>query len=417
MIYVGLRKQFTNQRMAYSISAEVFTTEKEMYKRIFEDQCTIVMLTDDFIRNEIHWSTVSSLLSQLRLVKPIFKFVIVGTEIEIETNEAHILRQSWDNAAQTLDAVEKVALQELHPSAQLKNNILDLLRYNLQEPDFLISMILRNPELVLPELRRIVNDEVGSVSKINRLSSSLDTVVLENSKLKSAIEKRDKDIERITRRYQELAAKHEALLAKINKQYELAYDENNSNGFHISVCRYAKILYVKEITRIHFVDTLLYYLQCILNTLNDQPTRYCIIEKEYSYTSSRLYPHHLVHSSISYSELKTRDICMVGYQKDILGSILQNPSNAKYLILLDRSGHDFAAVFGDRVRTLYTLSDLTDNKYFHIPADITISYSDSTFYIPTIPGFDDMPDTDKLKAYSSLEITKALLNVIEGSDI
>lgn len=416
MIYTGICREKKELIMAYSLSSTVFCDEREMFEKIFDENCTIVMLTDSFVRSIIHWSTVDQVIEELMRIKRTCKFVIIGEDMEIDCPHAYMFKRSWANASQTLSYVENAVLTPLPKNKKHSNNVIDMLRFNLQTPDFLIDYILSNPELAIPELRRLLNVDAALKAETIALHSRLDTLVLENVKLQEEKEKLLEDLSRQQSETERLQAKHNALLAKINQQYHVAYDEDNIEGFNISVCRYDKILYIKELTRVHFVDSLLYYVQCILNTLNDKPTRFLVIEKEYSFSSTRLYPNHTPHNNLTYSELKTADICSIGFQKDIINSVLQNPSNAKYLIVLDRSGHDFLAIKGDRVRTLYTMSDLEDNKYFGAPPDITISYNTDTFYVPVIEDFDRMSDAERINAYSSLESTKALITTIEGKD-
>lgn len=416
MIYTGICDSQKDLRMAYALVSEVFSTENEMFNKIFNDNCTIVLLTDEFIKMQLNWSTLESVIDQLKKIRRTTKFVVVGEKIEVSVPNAYMLHEPWVNAVRTCKLVEEVTTTPLPKSGAKDNNIIDMLQYNLSTPDFLIEYILANPQLVLPELKRLVEIETTERQQVTEMRSRLDTLVLENMRLQEELKRGQDERTLLIERLQAANGNYEDLMIRINKQYSIPYSDDNLNGFNIEMNRYTKILYIKELTRVHFVDSLLYYTQLVLNTLNEQPTRFCVIEKEYTYSSAKMYPHHLTHTGINYTELKSADLCLVGYRKEILHSILQNPSNAKYLILLDRSGHDFLAVRGDRVRTLYTLSDTKDNKYYNVPADITISYNTDNFYIPVIPGFDEMSDAEKIGAYTSLEITKALVAAIEGKE-
>lgn len=416
MIYTGICDSQKDLRMAYALVSEVFSTENEMFNKIFSDNCNIVLLTDEFIKMQLNWSTLESVITQLKKIRRTIKFVVVGEKIEMTVPNAYMLNEPWVNAVRTCKRVEEITAAPLPRTGKKGNNIIDMLQFNLAKPDFLIEYILANPQLVLPELKRLVEIETTERHQVTEMRSRLDTLVLENMRLQEELRRSREERVNLVERLQTATGNYEDLVLRINKQYGVPYADDNLHGFDIEMNRYTKILYIKELTRVHFVDSLLYYTQLVLNTLNEQPTRYCVIEKEYSYSSAKMYPHHLPHTGINYAELKSADLCMIGYRKDILQSVLQNPSDAKYLILLDRSGHDFLAVRGDRVQTLYTLSDLKDNRYYGVPADITISYNTDNFYIPVIPGFDEMSDAEKIGAYTTLEITKAFVAAIEGKE-
>jgi hypothetical protein len=416
MIYTGICEEQKDLRMAYALVSEVFSSENEMFNKIFADNCNIVLLTDDFIRTQLNWSTLESVIAQLKKIRRTTKFVVIGEKIEISVPNAYIMREPWVNAVRTCKRVEETASRPIPKSSKKDNNIIDMLKFNIGTPDFLVEYILAQPQIVLPELRRLMDIETAERQQVTDMRSRLDTLVLENMRLQEELRREQEDRQRTIQRLQASTANYENLMLKINKQYAIPYTDDNINGFTLEMNPYDKILYIKELTRVHFVDSLLYYTQLVLNTLNEQPTRFCVIEKEFAYGVAKMYPHHLPHTGINYAELKTADLCMIGFRKDILQSVLQNPSSAKYLIILDRSGHDFLAVQGDRVRTLYTLSDTKDNKYYNVPADITISYNTDNFYIPVIPGFNEMSDAEKISAYTTLEITKALVTAIEGKD-
>ena len=50
-----------------------------------------------------------------------------------------------------------------------------------------------------------------------------------------------------------------------------------------------------------------------------------------------------------------------------------------------------------------------------IDKDKLISYDDSTMYIPYIENFDELSPEDKIKKYSSMNVTKQLINLLEGT--
>ena len=58
----------------------------------------------------------------------------------------------------------------------------------------------------------------------------------------------------------------------------------------LSKNNYDKVIYIKEITRVQYIDTLVYYLKEILRVLYSMPTRLVVIESYYGSGCPRLYP-------------------------------------------------------------------------------------------------------------------------------
>lgn len=205
--------------------------------------------------------------------------------------------------------------------------------------------------------------------------------------------------------------KFHALISRINYQYNAGVDENKL--FHVDKNSYDKILYIKEITRVQFVDTLVYYLKEILKTLYAMPTRILAIESYYADSKIYQYPNFVPHNTLIERDVIKGDVLMLGMQPNIMQDILKNASNISILIILDRAGYSVPHVTGDNVEVLYTVSDLKDIPE-GVPLGRVISYSDKTQFIKYIKGFEDLDQSARIGEYSSMHIVKNIIKMLES---
>jgi hypothetical protein len=205
-------------------------------------------------------------------------------------------------------------------------------------------------------------------------------------------------------------SKFHALISRINYQYNAGVDKNKL--FRVDKNSYDKILYIKELTRVQYTDTLVYYLKEILKTLYAMPTRILVIEGYYAEGKISQYPNLVPHHNLIERDVIKGDILMLGMQPNIMQDILKNSSNISILIVLDRGGYSVPHISGDNVEVLYTVSDLKD-----APADIPkgriISYENSTQFIKYIKGFNEMDMSARISEYSSMSIVKNIISLLE----
>ena len=182
--------------------------------------------------------------------------------------------------------------------------------------------------------------------------------------------------------------------------------------FQVDKNSYDKILYIKEISRVQYTDTLVYYLKEILKTLYAMPTRILVIEAYYADGKIPLYPDLVPHHNLIERDIIKGDILMLGMQPNMMQDILKNASNISILIILDRAGYSVPHVSGDNVEVLYTVSDLKDVPQ-GVPLGRVISYDESTQFIKYIKGFDSMDTSARIGAYSSMNIVKNIVSLLE----
>ena len=209
----------------------------------------------------------------------------------------------------------------------------------------------------------------------------------------------------------EISARLSALVNRINYQYNINVDETKL--FQVSKNNYDKVIYIKEITRVQYIDTLVYYLKEILRVLYSMPTRLVVIESYYGSGCPRLYPKLTPHYALKERNVISGDILMMGIQPKLMEDILKNPSNISILIILDRANYVIPHLRGENIEYFYTASDLKDVSD-DIPNSRIISYSEKTLFIPLIKNFEAMGNGEKMSAYSSTTIMKRLIATIEG---
>jgi hypothetical protein len=205
-------------------------------------------------------------------------------------------------------------------------------------------------------------------------------------------------------------SKFHALISRINYQYNAGVDKNKL--FQVDKNSYDKILYIKEISRVQYTDTLVYYLKEIMKTLYAMPTRILVIEGYYADGKIPLYPNLVPHHNLIERDVIQGDILMLGMQPNIMQDVLKNSSNISILIILDRGGYSVPHVVGPNVEVMYTVSDLKD-----APADIPlgriISYENTTQFIKYIKDFEKLDTSARISEYSSMSIVKNIISLLE----
>lgn len=216
------------------------------------------------------------------------------------------------------------------------------------------------------------------------------------------------ELSKMTTHANELNASLQTLVNRVNFRYEKTI--NPEELFVLHENQFKHVLYIKEITRVRFVDTMLYYLQEIMKTLYSVPIRTVVIEPFYSYGKEELYPDYTPHWKLSYRDVYSGNIFMAGIQPKVMRDVLQNSNHLHYLVILDRGGYMTPHVVGSNVSTVYTVADMKDAPN---DADKIISYSEDTLNIPYIEDFEELSPEERIQKYSSMQILQTLVNTLE----
>lgn len=290
-----------------------------------------------------------------------------------------------------------------------RDRMIDKISMCRDSNELLDLMIMHSSEFmdVLNSLIRRRNNDYKQMliysNQVSRLQSSVEELKgeLENQKYMTEQESRNKLA---------FQSKLDALISRINFTYNKNIDANKQ--FTVRDNSYDKILYIKEYSRVQYVDTLIYYLQEILKTIYHMPTRQVVIENYYADAKISMYPNLVPHHNLIERDVIKGDILMLGMQPKLMEDILKNASNISILIILDRGGYGVPHVVGDNVETLYCFSDIKD-KPDNIPLKRCISYEDNTLNIPYIENYNDLDASDRIGTYSSLDIVKKIVKLIE----
>lgn len=352
---------------------ECVTTMEEVYKALADPNCTELHLTKEFVDKHFTYTALCDFVENSATVAVNATITVEGTSY-VDMNSA----------------------------------VRSLFRYkSLVEFEY---ALVENSSKVIATVQELCKYYFETREEALVANNKLSTVMMQ-------LEERNNDLKQMKEEYSKLqelnnetTAKLQALVNRVNYRYEKTV--NPDRMFTVSDNQFKRILYIKEITRVHYTDTLLHYLQETLKTLYSVPSRTVIIEPYYSYGREKLYLGYKPHWQLTYQDVYSGDIFMAGFQPKLMEKILLNSNHVHYLIVVDRGGYMINHVTGRNVATVYTASTISDIKE-NVPKDRIISYEESTLNIPYIDGFNELSAEDKIHKYSSMPIMKALIDILE----
>lgn len=276
--------------------------------------------------------------------------------------------------------------------------------------DSLIYALESKPVFVLQTIQSLIKSYLEAHDEQNVANNKIATLLVQIDTLQRELNKSAEYQQRLTDMNHDLDSKLTALVNRTNYRYEKTVKLDEM--FLARHNNYNHILYIKEITRVHYTDTLIYYLQEVMRTMYGVPVRSIAIEPFFSYDRLSLYPGYKPHWALTYQDVYSSDIFMAGYQPKLMNDLLQNANRVNFLIVLDRGGCISPHIEGSNVSVIYTASDLKD-AYADIPLEQIISYSEDTLNIPYIEGFDELSPEQKIMKYSSMPVIKELVKILE----
>ena len=370
MIYVALLKEDNDVVIR---GDRCITSIQDLYRVLVYKDTTQIIITKDFADQYFTPSGLTEFVNNAHSVNPYI-------DIEVESSLVNFHKR----AISTLSKV--------------------------RSPQEFIFLLQKNPTEVMDIISLLCESYDSAYSETIVANNKVSSLQLANSKLQAEYESLQEHYNVLMNYKNELEAKLRTIVARINYSYDKDLDEDMC--FHLQGNKYTKILYIKERTRIHYVDSLVFHLQEMLKTFYGVPARVVAIEPYYAYENSKLYPSLVPHWSLSYKDVYMSDIMMAGFQPSLMNDILQDPSNVEYLIILDRGGYKAPHVDGDNVELLYTMSDLGDN-HDNLPMSRIISYEQSTLHIPHIKDYQSLSLEERITKYSSMPIVKSIFELIE----
>lgn len=290
-----------------------------------------------------------------------------------------------------------------------KESLIDMMKgcRNIEE---LIQLAVFHDREFMDVLSSLIEHRESDYNKMLEFSNQVARLQSIIDGLHSDIEEKEYQLATEQRNKYAAQAKLHALISRINYQYNVGVDKNKL--FSVDKNSYDKILYIKEITRVQYIDSFVYYLQEILKTIYTMPTRVLVIESYYADGKIQQYPNLKPHHSLIERDVLKGDILMLGMQPNLMQDILKNASNISILLVVDRAGYSTPHIWGENVEVLYTVSDLKD-----VPADVNmgrvISYDENTLFIKYIEDFDKLDASGKISAYSSMSLMKKVIKLLE----
>ena len=350
------------------------TSPKELYECITYKDTTEIRILKEFYEEYFTPSGLTDFINNVRSLNPAINIV---TEFK------------WEKSIET-------------SVRQLRH------LYSVEEMIFALESQPRDTIKLIHKLCDSYLDVYSDTLSANNRVSSLH---MQNSQLLKQLEEEKGANERLMSEKLIAETKLHQLISRINFSYNKNINEGTMT--QIDSCRYDKVLYIKEITRVHYTDTFIYYLQEILKTLYGVPARVLVIESYYAYDKIKLYPSLKPHWNLSYKDVYESDIFMAGFQPKLARDILQNSSAYNYLIVLDRGGAAKPHMTNDKVEVIYTVSDRKDIPEGIDPSRI-LTYSGSNhLIIDYIEDFDELSVEGKIAAYSSMPIMKGIIELME----
>lgn len=349
------------------------TDPKSLYEALVDDDCTEIEITNEFAKKYFTYGALTDFVLNCTKIAP-DKRVIVDDTYYSNAQELVSKIKSYRSTSELIFAMES------NPS-KFMSCIRMLCDYYLEAQD-------------------------DALLASNRVASMLTHI----KELEDEVTAKNKEIDSLHELNNNTSAALKTIVSRLNFKYEKTIDPDKL--FVATQNSYKHILYIKEITRIHYTDSLLYYVQEMMKTLYNMPVRFVVIEPHYAYSRASMYPGCQPHWKLRYSDVYSGNIFMAGYAPKVMEDVLQNSSHVPYLIVLDRGGYITPHIQGGNVSYVYTASDLND-----VPDDIqpesVISYSDETLHIPYIDNFESLSLEDKIRHYSTFDITKRLINTLE----
>lgn len=349
------------------------TSLQELYSALADNNTTEIEITKEFANEYFTYTALCEFVEYSAAIVPHIRIVVDETV--------------YDSAVQA---------------------VTDLQRY--KEPDEFIYALEYNPTRIISTIQMLCNSYLQAQDDAAIANNKIATMLVQLEEQKKKLEYKDIDYAKLMEQKNDAESKLHSLVSRINFRYEKTVRPDEL--FQLNHNNYNHVLYIKEITRVHYVDTLMYYVSEILKTLYGVPVRTVVIEPYYAYSRSKMYAFAKPHWNLTYQDVYAGDIYMAGFQPKVMKDILQDPNHVNYLVVLDRGGYIEPHVVGDNVTTIYTASDLKDVDAGISYSDV-ISYEDSTMYIPYIEDFNTLSPEDKIQKYSSMNVTKELIKHLE----
>lgn len=352
------------------------TTLQELYVALSDPECTEIEITKEFIAENFTYPALCEFVENSSTIAP---------NIQITVD---------DSTVGDISALVK----ELQ---------------TIRDPEEFIYALTCNPTKIMQTLHELYRYYLSVHEDVVQASNKQAVMVTQMDELKAQLKQKDNMYADLLKVLNESNSRLQTLVNRVNFSYEKTIEPDKL--FVVDSNKFDHVLYLKEITRVHYTDTLVYYLQEILKTLYSMPTRVVVIEPYYAYSRYSLYKDKgfAPHWDLSYRDVYSGNIFMAGCQPNTLRDIMQNSNHLRFIIVLDRAGYITPHVTGNNVTVVYTASDKADIPE-GVDADKVITYEADTLNIPYVPDFNSLSLEKKIQKYSSMPIIQKMINILEG---
>lgn len=175
---------------------------------------------------------------------------------------------------------------------------------------------------------------------------------------------------------------------------------------------YDRVIYIKEISHLTRVYSMIEALQQIILMLYQTPCRLCVIEPYGASLRSYQYPKLKLDTDLTTKDILSSDILMVGYHPRIMEGIMHNAGGSSFIIVYDRDGSNIEHIHGSNVTTYYVTNDPEEIDLFGLPRKRTITLpGHDALHIDTIHEYAEKTPSERLTAYSGMKIISDIIRV------
>ena len=374
MKYIALLKVDNNILLKGDLCV---TSPKELYTAIVDKNCTEVEIRKEFVDEFFNYTELCEFVESCCTVAPNVCITVEDTAYNDDLNTIRNLK-------------------------------------DFRTVEEFIFALERQPEKIMSAIKEMTNSYLAGHAEMVATNSKLSTVLAQVDDLKQQLELSSRSYDTLLTAKNNITIQLQTLVNRVNFNYE--HTVSPDTMFLAKENSFKKILYFKEISRVHYTDTLLYYLSEIVKTLYSMPLRIVVIEPFYAYGKINQYEQLNLapHWDMTYRDVYEGNVLMAGYQPKLMNDILLNSNHIQYLLVLDRCAMNCVHLQSDNVETFYMTSDLNDLA-FPVDRNHVISYEPDTLHIPYIKGFNDLSLEDKVQKYSSTKIVQTLIDSLEES--
>lgn len=353
---------------------DVVSDLSALYEVITNKSVRRIEMTDAFVDKFFTQTSLRNFINEVKKINPLLKVI------------TSLSRYSMDD-----ERIEKVM--------------------GMKSPEELVQFAIQDTE-ALKLIQSALSENIEAKKDSMLANAKMSAMHLELATLQA---EKDLSVDResVTMKlYETTYHKLDTLVSRINNNYSKDVDTKKMLGVRTRPGGYRKIIYFKEISRVKYLDTFVYYIQEIIKTMYGTPARLLVMEARDAASRAYMYPTCVPYTQLTYNDIYLSDIFLAGFQPKLVDSIVSDPSKIEYLIVVDRTGWETPYIIGGNVEHIYTVSDMKDIR-FNCPLSQVMSYSEETLHVKHIKGFDKMNMDERIKSYSSMSSMKHIINLME----